>query len=90
MAQTEKNVFERLEELLNTLIRELETLNSAVYVTATETIAISEKLDTLIISVDNLAGQTTKVAAKLVEVPVVEKPVKVLAFSFEALHKETE
>ena len=87
MTESKKNVFEQLQESLALIAEELHNANDALYVVATETMDLNEKLGILSSKLDAIIGAATKVAVEKKETPVMKKP-EVPAFSFKELKKE--
>jgi len=61
MSEKTKNVFEQLMEVLATVAEELHMANDALYVVATETIDLAEKIDTLSTKLDKAFSDGIKV-----------------------------
>jgi uncharacterized protein YoxC len=89
MAEKTKNVFEKLQETLETVAEEIHMANDALYVVATETMDLSEqvsnvntKLDALLKAIPTLIPKQTETPAMVVLeskpllYPTTEKKVK--------------
>ena len=63
MAEKTRNVFEQLQESINKVAEQLHDANDALYVVATETMDLNEKLGNLIAKLDDIL--TGKVQIKI-------------------------
>jgi lipid II:glycine glycyltransferase (peptidoglycan interpeptide bridge formation enzyme) len=87
MSKKKLSVFGQLQESLTVIAEQLDIANNALYVIATGTIDLNDKLDELSAKLDAIAGSATKVTAKTTEKPEV-KPQEVPTFEFQKLRKE--
>jgi len=74
MSKNKKNKIEQFEELLIATLEEMQNINTALYVAATEAIEISEKIDSVITKIDEMIeanktmiSQTEELKAKTEE-----------------------
>jgi len=61
MSKKNKNVFEKVEELMTLVLEELQTANSMLYAIGSELFDVGEKLDSLSAKVEQLSGVPLKV-----------------------------
>lgn len=87
MTKEKKNVFEQLQDSLAIMTEQLTNANDALYVVATTTIDLSDKLDTLSAKLDAILGEAKKTVEKKTETPA-PKIVEPVKFSFEKLRQE--
>jgi len=61
MSKKSKNVFEKVEEKLDSLLEEMQTANSILYALGSEMFDIGDKIDSLSAKVEALTGEPLKV-----------------------------
>ena len=74
MAEKTRNVFERLQESINKVAEQLHDANDALYVVATETMDLNEKLGNLIAKIDQVLSKSVKVTLDEGTVPAPKEP----------------
>lgn len=74
MAEKTKNVFEKLQESLDTVAEEIHMANDALYVVATETMDLSEQVTKLNAKMDELLSAIPNLIPKQAETPAVKIP----------------
>jgi len=62
MSKKNKNVFEKVEELMTLVLEELQTANSMLYAIGSELFDFGDKIDTLSAEVDLLRSEPLKVS----------------------------
>jgi len=75
MAEKQKNVFEKLQETLETVAEEIHMANDALYVVATETMDLSEQVSNVNTKLDALLKAIPTLIPKQTETQVVKEPV---------------
>jgi hypothetical protein len=61
MSKKNKNVFEKVEELMTSVLEELQTANSMLYAIGSELFDFGDKIDALSVKVEQLSGVPLKV-----------------------------
>ena len=61
MSKKNKNVFEKVEELMTSVLEELQTANSMLYAIGSELFDVGDKIDSLSAKVEQLATAPLKV-----------------------------
>jgi hypothetical protein len=98
MSKKNKNVFEKVEELMTSVLEELQTANSMLYAIGSELFDVGDKIDSLSAKVEQLADKPLKVEVdyeKLADAIimalgyVVTQEVKTPEFSLSPSKKET-
>lgn len=74
MTEKTRNVFEKLQESLDTVAEELHMANDALYVVATETMDLSEQVTKLNAKMNELLSAIPSLILKQTEIPVVKIP----------------
>ena len=74
MAEKTRNVFEQLQESINKVAEQLHDANDALYVVATETMDLNEKLGNLIAKIDQVLSKSVKVTLDEGTVPAPKEP----------------
>ncbi|MBU1066970.1 hypothetical protein KKE60_04250 [Patescibacteria group bacterium] len=87
MSKKKLSVFGQLQESLLIIADQLDTANNALYVIASTTLDLDDKLEQLNAKLDVMAGAATKVTAKTTEKPEAKLP-EVPTFEFQKLKKE--
>ena len=87
MTEEKKNVFEQLQESLAIIAEKLDEANNALYVVASTSLDLSDKLDELTAKLDAFIGAATKVTEKPAEAIGLAQP-EIPELSFEKLRKE--
>lgn len=87
MTEEKKNVFEQLQESLAIIAEELSEANNALYVVATTTLELNDKLDSFMAKLDAIISVTPKVTEQPTEAQKLTQP-EISPFSFEKLRKE--